>query len=177
MNIPNYQKDLKIEVDALDIEWVRHPQKYMAYCEMSAQANDVVRRKKNDLEVIDAKIDKEIRESAEGSSSKLTADAIKNRIIADERHLTALMNYNDALYQAELLTSAVKAMDSKKVALQEAVRLWAGAYFAGPKVPRDLRKEVEKAGTIEEDGLKKETEEVRERAAARRERKNKDEVN
>ena len=171
METLNYQKDLKIEVDALDIEWVRHPQKYMSYCEMAARANDLVRKRKGDLELVDAKIDKEIRETAEGTKEKVTADAIKNKIIADERHLKALMDYNDALYQAELLSSAVKAMDSKKVALQEAVRLWAGAYFAGPKVPRDIKKEVEKAASVEQDGLQKTNEEIRERAVGRRSRR------
>jgi len=168
----NYQRDLKIEVDALDLEWIRHSQKYMYYSEASARANDIVRKKKNDLEVMDAKIDQEIRTESEGSGKKMTVDAIKSAILSDERHVKALIEYNDALYQADLCASAVKAMDHKKVALQNLVQLWAGSYYAGPKQPRDLKKEMD----IEQKGFETEKENVRERAS-RRTRNKSEEVN
>jgi hypothetical protein len=166
----NYQKDVAIEINALDLEWIRHPSKYMHYAELSAKADDEVRRKKHNLEVTDAIIDKEIRVQSEGTKEKLTADAIKNKIISDSRHIEALMDYNDSLYQADICSSAVKAMDHKKNALQACVQLWAGSYFAGPKVPRDL-KDISK---IEEDGIEVEKNHVRE-MMKRRERKSKNE--
>lgn len=167
----NYQKDLKIEVDALDLEWVRHSHKYMLYNEASARANDIVRKKKNDLEVIDAKLDQEIRISSEGAGKKMTADAIKAEILSNDKHITALIEYNDALYQADLCASAVKAMDHKKVALQSLVQLWSGNYFAGPREPRNIKKEL----GVADEGVKKEQEGVRERASRRT--RNKEEAN
>lgn len=161
----NYQRDVQIESEALDLEWIRHPHKYMFYAEAAAKANDIVRRKKNDLEVIDAKLDKEFRESLEG---KITEGVVKAKITEDERHLNALMDYNDALYHAELCASAVKAMEHKKVALQNLVSLLSASYFAGPKVPRELKKEVK----IQEEGLEKQKELVREKASRRMRKQN-----
>ena len=157
----NYQRDVKIEQDALDLEWLKHPHLYVDYAIATAKANDLVRKKKNDLEIIDAKIDKEVRESMEG---KVTENAVKAKVIEDERHLKALIEYNDSLYQAELCASAVKAMDHKKAALQALVQLLSASYFAGPKVPRNLKEEV----NIEEQGIEKVKGEARERISRRR---------
>jgi len=169
----NYQRDLQIEVDALDLEWIRHSHKYMLYSEAAARANDIVRKRKNDLEITDAKLDQEIRVASEGEGKKMTADAIKAAILADDRHIKALIEYNDSLYQAELCTSAVKSMDHKKVALQSLVQLWAGSYFAGPKTPRNIKKEID----IEEEGFKKEKSEVQEKAVRRIRNKPVEEMN
>ena len=157
----NYQRDAKIEHDALDLEWLKHPHLYVEYAIVAAKANDLARKKKNDLEIIDAKIDKEVRESMEG---KITENAVKAKVIEDERHLKALIEYNDSLYQAELCASAVKAMEQKKAALQALVQLLSASYFAGPKVPRNLKEEV----NIEEQGIEKVKGEARERISRRR---------
>jgi hypothetical protein len=159
----NWQKDSQIEIDALDLEWVRHSHKYMLYSEAAARANDIVRKKKNDLEIVDAKLDQLLRIESEGSGKKLTADAIKALIITNDDHIKALVDYNDALYQADLCNSAVKAMDHKKSSLQNLVQLWAGSYFAGPKQPRDLKKEID----IQQEGVKAAIDEVREKIGRR----------
>ena len=166
----NYQRDVKIEQDALDLEWLKHPHRYMLYAEAAAKANDLVRKKKNDLEIIDAKIDKEVRESMEG---KVTENAVKAKVIEDDRHLKALIEYNDSLYQAELCASAVKAMDHKKAALQALVQLIAIGYTAAPKVPRNLKEEV----NIEEQGIEKVKGEARERISRRRNKGEKNDEN
>lgn len=130
-----------IEPDALDIEWIEQPRLYMKWAEISAKAEDRVKLTKEALEVTDAKIDNEIRSSGD----KVTEVQIKAKISLDERHQKALQDYNDALYKSNLYSSAVRAMDHRKVALENMVRLMIGQYFAGPKDPRDLKKEYTKA--------------------------------
>lgn len=137
----DYKKDLMIEPDALDIEWIEQPRLYMKWAEISAKAEDRVKLTKEALEVTDAKIDNEIRSSGD----KVTEVQIKAKISLDERHQKALQDYNDALYKSNLYSSAVRAMDHRKVALENMVRLMIGQYFAGPKDPRDLKKEYTKA--------------------------------
>ena len=137
----DYKKDLSIEPDALDIEWLEQPRLYMKWAEMSAKADDRAKLSKEALEVTDAKIDNEIRSSGE----KVTENQIKARIASDERHQKALQDYNDALYKSNLYSSAVKAMEHRKAALENMVRLMIGQYFAGPKDPRDLKREYIKA--------------------------------
>lgn len=137
----DYKKDLMIEPDALDIEWIEQPRLYMKWAEISAKAEDRVKLAKEALEVTDAKIDKEIRSSGE----KVTETQIKSKISLDERHQKALQDYNDALYKSNLYSSAVRAMEQRKNALENMVRLMIGQYFAGPKEPRELKKEYIKA--------------------------------
>lgn len=171
-----YQKDLMVDADMLDLLWVRQPHLFMKYSEASAEANDLVRKKKNDLEVMDAKLDQEIRISLEGEGKKITEGGVKALILADDRHNTALIEYNDALYRADLCSSAVKAVEQKKAALQALVQLCLSGYTAMPKVPRDIKSELRKFDKKEEESMAEKKAEVQERAS-RRDRKNTGEVN
>ena len=142
MSDTSYLDDIKIEGDALDLEWLHHPQKYMKWAEKAAQAEDRVKLAKEKLEVTDAKIDKEIRTT---SQEKVTEKAIANAIALDERHQEALQKLNDALYESNLYSAAVKAMEHRKAALENLAKLWVGSYFSGPSAPRDiLRAEKQK---------------------------------
>jgi hypothetical protein len=152
----NYLNDLKIEVDALDIEWLRHPHKFAKYSEQLAVANDRVRKSKNELDIIDAQLDKEIRDFSE---KKPTEAQIKNEIIQDERHLEALSKHNKALYEAEVLQGVVRAFDARKHTLQAMVQLISVGYLSTPKVPKELKKDKDP----EADGIAEVNKRVRER--------------
>ncbi len=43
-----------------------------------------------------------------------------------------------ANYELNMLQSAVRALDHKRSALENEVKLWLGNYFSGPKEPRDI---------------------------------------
>jgi hypothetical protein len=171
-----YQKDLMVDADILDLLWLKQPQLHWKYSEASAEANDLVRKKKNDLEVLYARLDQEIRISLEGEGKKTTADSVKAAILCDERHIKAVIEYNDALYRADLCGSAVKAVEHKKSALQSMVQLCLSGYTAMPKVPRDIKSELRKFDKKEEENMAEKKAEVQERAS-RRDRKNTGEVN
>jgi translation initiation factor 2B subunit (eIF-2B alpha/beta/delta family) len=107
----------------------------------------------------------------------MTADAIKAAITCDEAHINALIEYNDALYQADLCGSAVKAMDHKKTALQNLVQLCLSGYFALPKIPRDLKAEMKKISKEEQEAIEEAKKEVQEKAARRIRNKTAEEMN
>lgn len=131
--------DLKIDSDSLDVEWVLHPQMFMKWAMKAAQAEKEVRYFKEALKIADALIDKEIRMS---EGIKITDSFIKAEIERDNRHKTAVGDLNTALYNLDILTFAVQAMNHKKAALENEVKLWQGSYFAGPREERNLSKEV-----------------------------------
>ena len=151
----NYDKDIRIEADALDIEWLQQPRLYMKWAEMASKADAEVRRAKEELNIVDAGIDIEIR-SKEG---KTTESMIKAEIAINLKHKEATEKYHKALYNADICSAAVKAMEQKKYALENEVRLWAGSYFAGPKEPKDLKEKL----NMRENGLQAETGRVRKR--------------
>lgn len=136
----NYDKDVMIEPDALDLEWLKQPKLYMKYAELSAEAEREVRRCKDELKLVDASVELDIRENGEG---KVTDKRVAAEVEVHEEHIKAVHDLNEALYHAQICQAAVKAMDHKKTALENEVRLWAGSYFSGPKEPRDLKEEME----------------------------------
>lgn len=163
-----YQKDLIVDINTLDLLWIRQSHLYGKYSEICAEANDLVRRKKNDLEIIDSRLDQEIRVSLEGESKKITEGGIKSLIMADDRHIKALIDYNDSLHTAELCASAVRALEHKKHALQALVQLCLSGYSAMPKVPRNVKEELKKISKEEELLVQEKKVEVQERASRRK---------
>ena len=64
--------------------------------------------------------------------------------------LLSLLQIAVAQYELEVMGAAVRALDQKKSALENLVRLQGQNYFAGPSVPRTIGaewvKEVERNG-------------------------------
>ena len=137
----NVERMLSIEPDSLDLEWLKQASNYHKIAELAAAASEKVRFLKERLDITDSKLDKEYRKKFEEEKIKATEAIIKSYIIDDERHNKAFDELNSAMYRENVLKDAVKAMDHKKSALENEVRLWAGSYFAGPKEPRDIKKE------------------------------------
>lgn len=135
----DFDKDVSINPDALDIEWVQQAGLYMKYAESVADYDRIVRQKKESLDIVKATVDRELRESAE---KKMTEAMVATAIPTDERYKAAYQEYSQALYDYSVAMGAVRAMDHKKQALENLVKLWQGGYFAGPREPRDLSDEM-----------------------------------
>ena len=142
----DFKRDVSIESDALDIEWVRQPQIYMKWAEKAAEDDDEARQAKENMEFVASKLDKKYRASLE----KVTENIILARIKGDQEYQDALAEYNDALYQADICKFVVKSLDHKKTALENLVRMWIGSYFSGPREPRDLKKEIGMKDAVED---------------------------
>ena len=146
----DFNNDVAIEPDALDLCWIFQPKYYAKWAELSADADKIVRDKKEQLDKISAEIDLEIRASAEGTSQKLTENLIRNKVITDKRYIVAQVELNDAIYNANICSAAVKSLDHRKTALENLVRLWAGSYFAGPREPRDITQQYQSQKKVAE---------------------------
>ena len=141
----NYEKDLKIDVDSLDVEWADQPTLMLKYTKISAEARMELDEAKENLGVVKAEIDLKIREKPEKFGIvKLTEAAVQSAIILDEDFGKANSKCLKAAYELEMAQGAVRAVDQRKQALENLVRLHGLQYFAGPKIPRDLSKEYNK---------------------------------
>ena len=138
--MPNLEKDIQIDPNALDVEWMRQPEIYLKYAEESAKAQSEADRAKDKLEVVEAEVDAEVRMQY-SDTKKPTETQIAGIVLTNQRVILAKESLIQAKERASLLSSAVKAFDQRKNALENLVRLWAGSYFAGPSVPRELSKE------------------------------------
>lgn len=138
----DFEKELNIDPDALDVELVRQPGLYFRYSKMLAEAEKKVSSFKDELSMVRADLDKEIRSNA--GDKKPTENQITNAINADERYGVANAKLIEALYEMNVIQGAVRAMDHRKSALSDLVKLQGQSYFAGPSIPRNIGEEVSK---------------------------------
>lgn len=140
----NYEEDVRIDETALDLEWLEQPSLMMQYGKMMAQANRELDELKETLNLVRAELDKAIRTNPEAYGiEKITETVVQNTIIQQTKYQEAQQEVLDAIYESKVASVAVQAIDQRKTALENLVRLHGQQYFAGPRIPRDLEKERE----------------------------------
>ena len=140
----NYEEDMAIDNTALDVEWLSQASLMMKYVRLSAEAKRVMDNQKEAVDIIKAQLDKEIRTSPElYGILKITEMTVYNAILENPRFLEANQEYTNARYESDMAYGAVRAIEQRKTALENLVRLYGSSYFAGPSIPRNLNKEWE----------------------------------
>lgn len=138
----DYEKDLSIDPDALDIEFLAQPQLYFRYAKESVLAKDDYSRAKENLETVRAELDQAVRQHPEqygfSTEKKPTEVSINSAILQTQEYKGANENYMKAKYEADLVQAAVMAIDQKKSSLEHLSRLTIAGYCAMPSEPRDL---------------------------------------
>jgi len=142
----NYEQDVKISSDDLDIECLEQPTLMLKYCRNEAEKEKEFDLKKTELDLVKSELDKHIRENPEkfDITVKLTEAVITNTIISNKQYKRIYHDYIDAKFEYNVAKGAVKAVTSRDKQLDNLTRLHGQQYFAGPSTPRDLSKEYEK---------------------------------
>ena len=134
-----FEEDIRIDEDALDIEWLNQPRLMLKYSKISAEAKMEMLLRKENLDLVKADLDKEIRSDPEKFGVvKITETAVSNTIISHKLYKEANTAYLQAQYEADIAKGSLSAVEHKKDALENLERLFGQNYFAGPQVPRDL---------------------------------------
>jgi hypothetical protein len=150
----NYEKDIRIDPEALDVEWLNQPHLFLTYARNSANMRKSLDEAKQSLDIAKAEADKKIRTNPEKYGlEKITESVVANAILIENGYKAAFQEYLDAKYEADMASAAVQAMEQKKSALENLVRLYGQSYFAGPKVPRNLTEELERNDTQTNSGV------------------------
>jgi hypothetical protein len=137
----NYEKDLKIDDSALDLELLEQASLFMKYAKHFADTRRLVDEEKQNLDIVKADIDKKIREHPEKFKiEKVTEGAIQSAILTEGSYNIAYKKFLDAKYESDMASNAVQAFNQRKEALENLVKLHGQSYFAGPSVPHDLSK-------------------------------------
>ena len=138
----NYEQDIRIDETALDVEWLEQSSLMMKYARHAADMRKAMDLAKEDLDIIRAEVDKEIREDPERFGiAKVTDAVVAATILRDKEYQRVNKAFINARYELEIANAAVKSIDARKDALENLVRLNGQQYFAGPKVPRNLEEE------------------------------------
>lgn len=138
----DFEKDATIDPDSLDVEWLEQPRLMIRYSRVLADAKRTYEETKQRLDVIKAEVDKDVRTSpSKYGLEKTTESSIQGAILLAERVQTGQAELTEALYDVNMAQGAVYAINARKDALENLVRLHGQQYFAGPQIPRDLSKE------------------------------------
>jgi hypothetical protein len=137
-----WKSDVEIDVDALDIQWAKQASLFGEYCMEQAKARASLDALKERLDVKVAGLGLKIRANpAQFGLEKITESSVQAVILLDAECAKLREEIAVAQYEFEVMGAAVRALDQKKSALENLVRLQGQNYFAGPSVPREIGKE------------------------------------
>jgi hypothetical protein len=142
----NYEDDIRIDETSLDVEWLEQASLAMRYGKHYAIARRRFIQAEEKVKVIRAEL------IAEANADPVKCCNKDKPNVADieayyrnhKRHKTAKEEWVVAQYELDMAEIAKNEISfTRKVALENLVRLHGQQYFAGPKIPRDLAWERE----------------------------------
>ena len=144
----NFERDVSINPDALDVELLDHASLFGAYGEEWAQADRRAKR------LAERKKTKAAELTMRAQQPNALPDGTKPTVGNVDAYVRMNIDYQEivnelieAEYEAARLKIAVDAFGyQRKANLEDLVRLCLGQYFAGPKLPRDLSKQWLESG-------------------------------
>jgi len=133
----DYHKDIEIDINNLEGEWIEQGSRYLYYAEALADAMDTRDRSKQNMEVVSARVDLLLRKSwnEKYPDLKMTEASIKSTILLDAHYKKALDLYNKAHHNVNLLAAAKSAFEHRKKALENLVSLHITGFHSSPKTP------------------------------------------
>ena len=138
----NYEKDIFIDENQLDIEWLEQPSLMLKYCNYESQMEQNLDIEKTKLDLLKSELDSQIRKNpSDFGVEKITETVVLNAVIATEEYQEAYLTYLDVKFERDVAKNAVKAFSQRKDALENLVKLHGQSYFAGPRIPRNISEE------------------------------------
>src|SRR5512138_943042 len=112
----NYEKDVAISTDDLDLDCRDQPSLMLKYTKNLAEMKREVDEAKEALDICKAEVDRKIREHPEayGIEGKVTEGAITSALLTEDDYQKASKKYIDAKYEANMAEGAVKAFENRK---------------------------------------------------------------
>lgn len=134
--------DVSVDENELDDEWVQQSRLYHRYAVLVADARRAMDESKNQLELEKADVDKSVRENpADYGLEKLTEAMIGQAVTRSHSVQNAQKALIDARHEYEVMQAAVAALDHKKSALENLVKLRLADYYSEPKA-KDVSREA-----------------------------------
>jgi hypothetical protein len=107
-------KDVAFSPEDLDSAYINQASLYAYYAEQSRIATKKMDNFKLRIDAVEAELDKQIRNEAAESGTKITEKAIEQNILRDEKYVKAVMSYNDAKAVSQMLRDILDAFKQRK---------------------------------------------------------------
>ena len=141
----SYESDMHIDEDALDVELLEQPSLMAKYSRLLAESKRDRDLAKEALDLKKAEINLDIRDHPQDYKlEKVTVDAVEACILMEDEFKAAQKELNDTNFEVNVLQGIISAIEHRKSALENLVKLYGQNYFSGPAIPHDittLRKE------------------------------------
>jgi len=135
----DYERDSTIDANALDVEWLKQPELMRSYAKYAAYTQKELDMAKERLNTGKAEIEMKIRQNPKAYGlDKVTDAAVQSAVLLQDEYQKLSQLYINARYENDIANAVVRAIDQKKTALENLVKLLGTAYFAGPRIPRNL---------------------------------------
>ena len=129
-------QDLEIDRDNLELEWQKQSHCYLYYARQSANAIEDQQLAKEEVDLLEAKLDGEIRTNPDdfGIVDKLTEKKVLSAIWQQEEYQKAKSKIIECTKTVNVLRGILTAFDHKKSALENLVKLFLSAYYSETKI-------------------------------------------
>lgn len=108
------KEDLSFSPNTIDDAMMTQASLFAHYATQAAKAQLQADRLKSQVELIEALIDKEIRDEAADSGRKITEALVEKTIRLDSRYQDAVSNYNEAKMVATMTKSVTEAFTQRR---------------------------------------------------------------
>ncbi len=143
----NYENDMYIDEESLEQEWLDQATLARKYGKHWARCREKLTLAEENIKVIRAELIKEVNDDPEGclgEDTKATGPNVEAYYRTHEKHLAAKTAWVKAQFKANNAEIAYKEISfTRKVALENLVKLFQSEYFAGPSIPRNISEERE----------------------------------
>jgi hypothetical protein len=137
----DYEQDIRIDETALDVEWLEQATLAMRYGRHYAVCRKRLTEAEEKVKITRAELVAEANSDPVGCCNKDKPNAadIEAYYRNSDLHKKAKEEWVRAQYEADMAEIAKNEISyTRKIALENLVRLHAQQYFAGPKIPRDI---------------------------------------
>jgi len=136
----NFREMLAIDQHHLDYELLRQPTLVQIVSEELVRAETKRARAKENVELVKAELYTEVRNNPAryNINERATEGAIQAAIIQHARYREAMEAYLVAKEDHGVLSTGLEALQHKKSALENGVRLLLSGFWAPPSVPRNV---------------------------------------
>lgn len=138
----DYEKDVKIDESALDVEWLNQPALALQYGVYYAKCFKKLQEAEEHIKLVRAQLIAKVNDDPEyhlGKGVKATVANVEQYYLQHEDHVEAKKDVIQAQYELNIADAAKwQISNARKDALENLVKLHGQNYFAGPNIPRDL---------------------------------------
>ncbi len=142
----DYEADMHIDETALDVEWLLQAELAIKYGQFYTEHVRMCRRAEERKKIVRSELIRKVAEDPMGccGKAKPTSGDVEAYYRTHPTYKEAVDAFIEVEYEKNMAEIAKnEIMFTRKAALEHLVTLHGQQYFAGPRVPRNLTKEVQ----------------------------------